>query len=156
MPGVPLGTIMALRPLDPPAFVLVRTIQTLTSAPCKSQPPALQGQRLRPFRMYSPFFLSCFAVRAIPAGWDAAPSKLAVPPGVPAGSLTVQPARYSPRGSLVAGTRHFCFRPPDANQTTGINANPLTSSIVAKPGSTAQISSQTTCRSTLDIPPPPY
>jgi hypothetical protein len=81
---------------------------------------------------------------------------LAVPPGDPAASLTTHPARYSPRGSLVAARSHFSFCASLPNQASGISARPLTSSTVAKPGSTAVISSATICRSTLLMPPPPY
>src|SRR2546423_614704 len=92
----------------------------------------------------------------MPAGLGKGTSKLAVPPGVPAGSLAVHPPRYSPDGSEVAalGKRSFCSSEP--YQTTGIWPRPLHRIVQAKPGSTAQISSAATTMSTFDRPPPPY
>ena len=52
---------------------------------------------------------------------------MAVPPGVPAASLTVQPAMYSPRGSLVASPSHLRFCSSEPNQATGMSARPFTS-----------------------------
>ncbi|MDQ1106140.1 hypothetical protein QE405_003424 [Nocardioides zeae] len=83
-------------------------------------------------------------------------SKLAVPEGLPGGSLAVQPPRYSPVGSEVAAVRNLCFCSSFPYQAMGINPSPLHSTVQAKPGSTAQISSAAITRSTQEMPPPPY
>ena len=78
--------MMADSPSVPPLSGSVRTTTMLTFAPCPSQPATLQGQYLRPLRMYwSP---SSSAVTPMPVGCGSGVSKFAVPPGVPAGSLT--------------------------------------------------------------------
>src|SRR6267142_467358 len=155
-PGAPRGTSMPLNPCLPPLDGAVRTMTTLTSAPFRSHPPELHGQYLRPLRTYSPLPLSSSAVTPTPAGWALGWSKFAVPPGVPAGSLTVQPAKYSRFLSLVAAPIHLRFCSSLPYQATGMRPKPLTSRIVAKHGSTAVFSSATICRSTLLTLPPPY
>src|SRR5438128_4901670 len=153
-PGVPRGTMIALKPSLPPRLGSVRAMHTFTLAPSLSQPAALHGQYLRPLSTYSEPRLS--ATRPMPTGRGWGASKLAVPPGWPAGSLTTQPARYFPVGSLVAGRSHFSFSAAVPNQTTFIRPRPLTRMVVAKPGSTVQMSSATSMRSRLLTPPPPY
>src|SRR6516164_2066411 len=153
-PGVPRGTRMALKPSLPPFPGSVLTMQTFTSAPSLSQPPALQGQYFRPLSTYSWFTSS--AVSPIPTGEGCGASKLAVPPGRPAASLTTQPARYSPLGSVQAGRSHFSFSAAVPNHTTFIRPRPFTRIVVANPGSTAQTSSATSCRSRLLTLLPPY
>src|SRR6516164_9782882 len=140
-----LAALRLVRPDD--AYVDVGAL-------CLSHPPALHGQYLRPFSTYSPFISS--AVRPMPTGDGCGASKFAVPPGRPPASLTTQPARYSPFASVQAGRSHFSFSASVPNQTTFIRPRPLTRMVVAKPGSTAQISSATSWRSRLLTLPPPY
>jgi hypothetical protein len=83
-------------------------------------------------------------------------SKFAVPDGLPGGSLAVHPPRYSPVGSEVAARRKRSFCSSFPYQATGMSPRPLQRTVHAKPGSTTQISSAATTRSTQDTPPPPY
>src|SRR5919109_1166091 len=152
-PGVPRSTTLADSPSVPPLVGSVRTITVLAFTPCASH-PGLDGQYLRPLSTYvSP---SRSAITPIPYGRGSGTSKFAVPPGVPAGSLAVHPARYSPAGSEVAARRKRSFCSSDPYHQTGINPSPLHSTVHAKPGSTTQISSAARTRSTFDMPPPPY
>src|SRR5829696_4620977 len=116
--------------------------------------PGLDGQYLRPLSTYSSPSRS--AITPMPAGLGKGTSKFAVPPGVPAGSLAVHPPRYSPEGSDVAALRNRSFCSSEPYHTTGMSPSPLHSTVHAKPGSTAQISSAARLMSTLDRPPPPY
>src|SRR5581483_6860697 len=140
-------------PSLPPLVRSVRTTTVLTLAPFMSQPAALDGQYLRPLITYSPFLRSAVTwIPALGSGW----SKLAVPPGLPAGSETTQPARKLLVGSLHAMGSHFLFCCSEPCQTIGMRARPLTSRTQPKPGSTAPISSTAMRTSTLLSPPPPY
>ena len=156
MPGVPRGTRITLSPSLPPRLGSVRATTTLRLAPRLSQPPELEGQYFLPESTYSPRPRSSVAVTPMPTGCGSGWSNPAVPPGLPAGSLTAQPARYSPVGSLVASVSHLRFWSSSPNQTMGKSDRPLTRRMQAKPGSTAQTSSATIWRSTLPTPPPPY
>jgi hypothetical protein len=146
--------MIAESPSVPPWSCPVRTTTMLTLAPSPSQPATLQGQYFRPLRMYSS--PSSSAVTPIPTGWGSGVSKFAVPPGSPAGSLTAYPTRYSPVGSEVAARRNLSFCSSVPQYQTGISPRPLTSTVQAKPGSTAQISSAARITSTFVSPPPPY
>jgi hypothetical protein len=95
-------------------------------------------------------------VTPMPTGCGSGASKLAVPPGVPVGSLTAYPTMYSLVGSDVAARRKRSFCSSVPQYQTGIRPSPLTRTVHAKPGSTAQISSAARMTSTLDSPPPPY
>src|ERR1700704_5819131 len=125
----------------------------LEAVPFASQ-PGLEGQYFRPFKTYSS--PSRTAITPIPAGLGKGTSKLAVPPGVPGGSLAVHPPRYSPEGSEVAARRKRSFCSSEPYQTTGIRPRPLHRTVHANPGSTAQISSAARTMSMFERPPPPY
>ena len=78
--------MIADSPSVPPLSGSVRTTTMLALAPWPSQPATLQGQYFRPLSTYSS--PSSRAVTPMPVGLGSGVSKLAVPPGVPAGSLT--------------------------------------------------------------------
>ena len=150
-PGVPRSTSTALSDSRPPFAGSVRTMHRLTSAPRRSQPPALHGQCFSPFRTRVPSARSGPATSWMPAigdGW----SKFAVPPR----SLTTHPPRKSVFARSTARPIHVahCFSVP--NHVSGISARPLTSRMVGKPPSTAESSSVTISVSTMLAPPPPY
>ena len=72
MPAVPRGTMRPLRPRRPFGLWLGPDYAYIGIRAWRYRPPAFTGQNLRPFRTYSPFFLSWMAVRPMPAGQGAA------------------------------------------------------------------------------------